>query len=61
MSGSNFSYQIGRSDNNYQLLGNVNAKNVLGVKQEMSFFVWFIKESGEFSVEGIEIDGIGVR
>lgn len=56
-----FSYRVGRSDKNYQLLGNVTAKNALGVKDTLSFLVWYVKNDEKFTIVGIAIDGIRVK
>jgi len=56
-----FSYRVGRSDENYQLLGNVTAKNGFGVKDTMSFSVWFIKKGDSFTIDGIAIDDVRVK
>ena len=52
---------IGRSDDNYQIVGSVTAKNGLGVEEEISFSVWFVSENDSFSVEGIALNGIRVK
>lgn len=52
---------IGRSDDNYQIVGSVTAKNGLGVEEEISFSVWFVSENDNFSVEGIALNGIRVK
>jgi len=56
-----FSYRVGRSDENYQLLGTVSAKNGFGVKDDLPFSVWFIKDDNGFSIVGIAIDGVRVQ
>lgn len=56
-----FSYRVGRSDENYQLLGNVTAKNALGVKETLSFSVWYVKSDEMLTIVGIAIDGVRVK
>ena len=52
---------IGRSDEKYQVVGKVTAKNGFGVKEEMGFSVWFISSGGVYSVEGVSLDGVRVK
>jgi len=56
-----FAYRIGRSDDNYQLLGDVTAKNGFGVKDTIHFSVWFVKDGGSFRIEAIAFNGIRVK
>ena len=56
-----FSYRVGRSDENYQLLGNVTAMNAFGVKDTLSFSVWYVKSDEKFNIVGISIDGVSVK
>lgn len=56
-----FSYRVGRSDENYQLLGNVTAKNGFGIKDTLPFSVWFVKSGEEFTIKGISVDGVRVK
>jgi hypothetical protein len=56
-----FSWGIGRSDDKYKIQGVVTAQNAFGVKDDLSFAVYFISINGSFSIEGIVIDGTRVR
>lgn len=56
-----FSWRVGRSDDNYKIIGKVSAKNSFGVESEMNFGVWFTKTNDSFSVVGVEIDGQRVK
>jgi hypothetical protein len=56
-----FSWGIGRSDDKYKIQGAVTAQNALGVKDDLYFAVYFISIDGNFSIEGIVIDGARVR
>lgn len=58
---SMFSWRIARSDNMYQILGEVNASNGFGVKDDISFSVWFIDNNGTYSIEAISLDGVRVK
>lgn len=51
------SWGIGRSDDNYKIIGNVTAKNGFGVKQDINFGVWFNKSEKGFTVEGVTLNG----
>jgi len=55
------SWGIGRSDDKYKIIGEVSAKNGFGVKDDISFGVWFKKVNNSFIVEGITLDGIRVK
>ena len=52
---------IGRSDDQYQVIGKVTAKNGFGVKQESPFSVWFISTESGYNVEGVALDGVRVK
>ena len=52
---------IGRSDNNYQIIGKVTAENGIGVEEEVPFSVWFVAEGDDFLTEGVALDGIRVK
>lgn len=52
---------IGRSDDNYKIIGRVTAKNAFGVEDEIPFSVWFKKTDNGFIVEGVTLDGQRVR
>ena len=57
-----FDWGVGRSDEHYKIIGKVSAKNGFGGSQDIFFGVWFIKnESGRFSLEGIEFNGVRVK
>lgn len=58
---SSLSWAVGRSDNKYKIVGEVSAKNGFGVKSDMSFGVWFIENGGEFTVEGVQINGERIK
>jgi len=53
-------WQIGRSDNNYKIIGIVSAQNSFGINREMNFSVWFISENNKYTIEAIMIDEIRV-
>ncbi len=52
---------IGRSDDNYKVIGKVNSKNGFGVESKINFSVWFIKNNNDFTVDAVVIDGIRVK
>lgn len=52
---------VGRNDNKYKIIGKVEAKNGFGVKEEISFSIWFIKENSSYIVEAVLIDGTRVK
>ena len=54
-------WKIGRSDEKYQILGKVTAKNGFGVKDDILFSVWFIANGTEYTVEGISLNGVRVK
>jgi len=56
-----FSWGVGRSDDNYKIIGKVSAKNGFGVESDISFGVWFKNVNNNFIVEGVTLDGIRVR
>ncbi len=58
---SMFDWGVGRSDNNYQIVGSVTAKNGRGVKDELPFSVWFKLNDGKYQVEGVSIKGIRIK
>lgn len=58
---SAFDWKIGRSDEKYQIIGKVTAKNGFGVKDDMFFSVWFISDNTGYTIEGISLDGIRVK
>lgn len=55
------SWGIGRSDDKYKIIGEVSAKNGFGVKDDISFGVWFKKVNNSFIVEGITLNGVRVK
>ena len=55
------SWGIGRSDDKYKIIGEVSAKNGFGVKDDISFGVWFKKVNNNFVVEGVTLDGKRVK
>ena len=56
------SWGVGRSDEHYQISGKVTGQNGFGVKDDVIFYVYFIKDkSGNFSVEGVTLNGIRVK
>lgn len=54
-------WKIGRSDEKYQILGKVTAKNGFGVKEDILFSVWFIANGTEYTVEGVSLNGVRVK
>lgn len=58
---NNFAWGIGRSDDKYKIIGEVEAQNSFGVKDDLIFSVYFIQTDGKFLIEGIVIDGIRVK
>lgn len=54
-------WKIGRSDDNYKIMGCVSASNSFGVKDDLQFSVWFLKTSTGFSIEAVVIDGQQVK
>lgn len=52
---------IGRSDNNYQIIGSVTAENNLGVEDEIPFSVWFVADGDNFLTEGVALNGTRVK
>ena len=54
-------WKIGRSDDNYKIMGCVSASNSFGVEDDLQFSVWFLKTSVGFSVEAVVIDGKQVK
>ena len=54
-------WKIGRSDEKYQILGKVTAKNGFGVKDDILFSVWFVANGTEYTVEGISLNGVRVK
>lgn len=56
-----FSWRVGRSDDNYKIIGKVSAKNSFGVEGEMNFGVWFTRVNDSFTPIGVEIDGQRVK
>ena len=55
------SWAIGRSDDNYKIIGEVTAKNGFGVKDDIYFAVWFVNQNGTFVLEGVTLDGVRVK
>lgn len=55
------SWGIGRSDENYKIVGKVSAKNGFGVKDDIYFAVWFVDQNGAFVVEGVTLNGSRVK
>lgn len=55
------SWAIGRSDDNYKIIGEVTAKNGFGVKDDIYFGVWFVEQDEKFIVEGVTLDGVRVK
>ena len=56
-----FSWGVGRSDENYKIIGTVSAQNGFGVESDMPFGVWFVQQKGEFVPSGVEINGSRVK
>lgn len=52
---------VGRSDENYKIIGIVTAQNAFGVEDEISFSVWFKQTDNGFTVEGVALDGQRVK
>lgn len=52
---------VGRSDDDYKIIGRVTAQNALGMEDEISFSVWFKKADGGFTVEAVALDGQRVK
>lgn len=55
------SWKIGRSDEKYQIKGEVTAKNGFGVKEKIGFSVWFTDLGDSFNIDGISLDGVRVK
>lgn len=55
------SWAIGRSDDNYKIIGEVTAKNGFGVKDDIYFAVWFVNQNGTLVLEGVTLDGVRVK
>ena len=58
---NNFAWGIGRSDDKYKIIGEVEAQNSFGVKDDLNFSVYFVQTDDKFLIEGIMIDGIRVK
>lgn len=52
---------VGRSDDNYQIVGSVTAQNGFGQKEEISFSVWFVANGDNFLTEGVALNGVRVK
>lgn len=52
---------VGRSDDNYKIIGKVTAKNAFGVEENAYFSVWFKKTSSGFSVQSVALDGKTIK
>ena len=52
---------VGRNDNKYKIIGKVEAKNGFGVKENINFSIWFIKENNNYTVEAVLIGGTRVK
>lgn len=52
---------VGRSDDDYKIVGKVTAKNAFGVEDELPFSVWFKKTNAGFTVVAVAIDGQRVK
>ncbi len=52
---------VGRSDDDYKIVGKVTAQNAFGVEDEMPFSVWFKKSDTGFTVVAVAIDGQRVK
>lgn len=55
------SWGVGRSDDKYKIIGEVSAKNGFGVKDDISFGVWFKRVDNNFVIEGVTLDGVRVK
>lgn len=55
------SWKVGRSDERYQIIGSVTAKNGVGVEKKIPFSVWFVANADDFSIEGVALDGVRVK
>lgn len=58
---NSFSWGVGRSDNNYQIIGSVTAENAFGVEEEIPFSVWFMDGENGFTTEGVALNGVRVK
>lgn len=54
-------WAVAREDNKYMIQGEVQARNALNAKDWLVFKVWFDDAGGDFTIEGIVIDGERVR
>lgn len=52
---------IGRSDNNYQIVGSVSAQNGLGVEVKTPVSVWFVAGDNSFTLHGISLNGLRMK
>lgn len=58
---NSFSWGVGRSDNNYQIIGSVTAENAFGVEEEIPFSVWFMDGENGFTTDGVALNGVRVK
>lgn len=58
---STWDWGFGRSDDNYQVVGVVNATNGFGVPSDMAFSVWFTRTETGYTVDSVVIDGQKLR
>ena len=56
-----FAWAVGRSDDEYKIIGTVSAKNAFGVNDDIHFGVWYKKNGESFDFVGMEFDGARVR
>lgn len=56
-----FAWAVGRSDDEYKIIGTVSAKNAFGVKDDIHFGVWYKKNGEAFDFVGMEFNGARVR
>lgn len=55
------SWGVGRSDDNYKIIGVVSAENGLGVESDINFSVWFKNSDNNFIVEGVALNGTRIK
>lgn len=56
-----FDWRLSREDDKYIVAGSVTARNAFGVRDKMSFYVWYIDNGDKFSVTGVELDGVRLK
>lgn len=54
-------WRVGRSDDKYQIIGSLTAENGLGAEDDVSFSVWFSSADGNFTTDGVELNGVRVK